>query len=174
MAPGWTETFQHLLAESERLGMQIHLNNDIDWSCKALPWMTLEHAQKRIVRTATPVSGGQRIRTTLPRAEINDKVFKLWSELYTPKGETPPVNTYYRDNAVLAVRSMPGSKPLPRQGPESGLVWDTQPFGLKTGEVNCSLRMGELAPASTDAAKFRRIAGGAVCIRPRERQCDRR
>jgi hypothetical protein len=136
MAPGWPETFKHLLAESERLGMQIHLNNDRDWSCKALPWMTLEHAQKRIIRTATPVSGGRMVRTTLPRAEINDEAFKLWSELYTPKGETPPVNTYYRDIAVLAVRNIPGSKPLPSQGPESGLVWDTQPFGLKTGEVN--------------------------------------
>ena len=136
MNPEWPGIFKHLLAESERLGMQIHLNNDRDWSCKALPWMTLELAQKRIVRTATPVSGGEMVHKILPRAEINDKAFKLWSELYTPKGETPPVNNYYRDIAVLAVRNIPGSKPLPRQGPESGLVWDTQPFGLKTAEVN--------------------------------------
>lgn len=136
MAPGWPETFRHLLAESARLGLQIHLNNEIGWSCKNLPWMTQEFAQKRIVFTTTPVSGGRPIRQALPRAEINDERFQAIAKKFTPKGQTPPVNDYYRDVAVLAVRQITGTKPLPRQSPDTGLIWGAQPFGLKAAQNN--------------------------------------
>ena len=136
MGPGWPETFKHLLAESARLGLQIHLNNEIGWSCKNLPWMTQEFAQKRIVHTATPVRGGGRVSVTLPRAEINDERFQAISKKFTPKGQTPPVNEYYRDVAVLAVRQAPGTKPLTRQSPETGLIWGAQPLDLKTAQNN--------------------------------------
>ena len=136
MKPEWPPIFGHLLKEAARLGMQIHLNNEVGWSCKNLPWMTPEFAQKRIVQTATPVRGGERVQLKLPRAEINDERFQAVSKKFTPKGQTPPVNDYYRDVAVLAVRQPPGAKPLPRQSPDTGLIWGAQPFGLKAAQNN--------------------------------------
>jgi hypothetical protein len=107
MKPEWPPLFEHLLKEADRLGLQIHLNNDCSWSCKRLPWMTPEFAQKRIVHTTTSVKGGGTVHTTLPQPDINDPVFASYAKKFTPKGQVPPVNHYYMDVAALAVRTNP-------------------------------------------------------------------
>lgn len=82
-SPAWREFLHHVLKESDRLGMEISLNNDAGWCGSGGPWITPELSMQKLVFSETRVSGPVRWKGGLSR---------------------PPVTAnYYRDIAVLAV-----------------------------------------------------------------------
>ncbi|MDR0521029.1 MAG: hypothetical protein LBH00_04140, partial [Planctomycetaceae bacterium] len=91
-SPEWIELFAHALNEAERLGMSVSLSIQSGWDVGG-PVVPPEHAIKRIVYSATAVEGGKDMVTELPQ----------------PKA----VLDYYKDIAVLAVKSTPDKKRTP-------------------------------------------------------------
>ncbi len=80
--PKWRELFQHVVAEASRLGIEVDMNNDAGWHGSGGPWVTPEHATKKVVWTETAVEGSRRFEDALPQPQA--------------------VGNYYRDIAVLA------------------------------------------------------------------------
>ncbi len=78
----WHDLFQFTLAEANRLGLEVNMNNDAGWCGSGGPWITPELSQKKIVWTETLVAGGGRFEGKLARPQT--------------------VVDWYRDIAVLA------------------------------------------------------------------------
>jgi hypothetical protein len=72
----WRELFKHLCAESQRLGLEVNMNNDAGWCGSGGPWITPELSMQRIVWTETNVSGPQRFEGVLPRPEATKDYYR--------------------------------------------------------------------------------------------------
>lgn len=81
-SPEWRELFRHVVAEADRLGLQVNMNNDAGWTGSGGPWITPDLAMQKVVWTETTAQGP--------------------SKLQHPLAEPPRVAGYYRDIAVLA------------------------------------------------------------------------
>src|SRR5205085_3177537 len=53
----WRQMFQHTLAEAQRLGLEVSINNDPGWSGSGGPWITPELAMQRLVWSKTNLAG---------------------------------------------------------------------------------------------------------------------
>lgn len=82
MGPRWRELFKFVVAEAERLGLEVNMNDDAGWNGSGGPWIKPEQAMQKVVWTEVDVEGGKAFRGTLA----------------LPKA----VAGYYRDIAVLA------------------------------------------------------------------------
>ncbi|MDR0520945.1 MAG: hypothetical protein LBH00_03720, partial [Planctomycetaceae bacterium] len=91
-SPEWIELFRHAVQEADRLGLSVSVNIQSGWDVGG-PVVPPEHAIKRIVHSATAAEGGKEIVTKLPQPKT--------------------VLNYYKDVAVLAVKSTPGKKRTP-------------------------------------------------------------
>ena len=81
MSPPWRELYRHALREADRCGIALSVNLCSGWNAGG-PWVTPEHAAKKIVAAGTVVKGPGRVTVNLPK----------------PKRE----RGFYRDIAVLA------------------------------------------------------------------------
>ena len=90
MSPQRRELYKHALHEADRLGIVLSVNLCSGWNAGG-PWVTPEHAAKKIVGAATTVKGPGPVRVTLPQPE--------------------QVQGFYRDIAVLACPVPPGGIP---------------------------------------------------------------
>ncbi|MBI4559252.1 MAG: hypothetical protein HY706_16830 [Candidatus Hydrogenedentes bacterium] len=82
MSDRWRELFQHVVAEAERLGLEVNMNDDAGWNGSGGPWIKPEQSMQKVVWTETEVEGPKRFEGTLPQPEA--------------------VASYYRDISVLA------------------------------------------------------------------------
>ncbi len=87
--PKWRELFEHVCAESRRLGLEVNMNNDAGWCGSGGPWITPELSMQRVVWTETRVRGPQHYSGLLARPEA--------------------FRDYYRDIAVLAFPTPAGN-----------------------------------------------------------------
>ncbi len=81
MSAEWRELFKHAVREASRCGLVLSVNLCSGWDAGG-PWVTPEHAAKKLVMAQTVVKGPGRVSVTLPKPET--------------------VQGYYRDLAVLA------------------------------------------------------------------------
>ena len=69
MDANWQRLFKHAIVEADRLGMEVGLNNSDGFSSSGGPWVTPEHAMKKIVWTKTlflkPTSRSTHLDTVL-------------------------------------------------------------------------------------------------------------
>ena len=72
MSDEWRELFRHTLREADRCGIGISVNVSAGWNCGG-PWVTDEHAMKKLVCTETVVKGhdGQ-IQIQLPKVTAHE------------------------------------------------------------------------------------------------------
>jgi hypothetical protein len=82
MGEEWRSLFQHAVAEADRLGLEINMNDDAGWNGSGGPWITPERSMQKIVWSETTVAGPARFEGPLAPPET--------------------VRGYYRDIAVLA------------------------------------------------------------------------
>lgn len=82
MSDSWREMFAYMMAEANRLGIQVNLNNAPGWAGSGGPWVTPEHATQKVIASETVLVGPRHFSETLPAATIN--------------------HGYYQDIAVLA------------------------------------------------------------------------
>ena len=78
----WRQLFQHFVAESARLGLEVNMNNDAGWAGSGGPWVKPEQATRKVVMTETTVNGPAHFDAVLP--------------------QPPTSHDSYRDIAVLA------------------------------------------------------------------------
>jgi hypothetical protein len=99
MNPGWRKNFKHVVAEAERLGIEITLISGPGWTGSGGPWMKPEQSMQHIVGRTTAVTGPRRFDDTLARP--------LRRPAFFGDGHLPPPlekakDEYYSDVAVLA------------------------------------------------------------------------
>ena len=82
MSDEFRELFRYAVAEADRLGMKIDMNNADGFTGSGGPWVPVEKSMKKLVWTETHVSGGHEISEKLPQPET--------------------VLDFYRDVAVIA------------------------------------------------------------------------
>ena len=82
MSPAWRELFKHVVAEAQRLGLEVNMNDDAGWNGSGGPWIKPEQSMQKVVWSETSVEGPKRFDGTLPQPSA--------------------VAGYYRDITVLA------------------------------------------------------------------------
>ena len=82
MGPQWREMFKHVVAEAQRLGLEVNMNNDAGWNGSGGPWIKPERSMQKVIWSETSVEGPKRFEEKLPQAKAN--------------------HGFYRDIAVLA------------------------------------------------------------------------
>lgn len=81
MSEEWRALFRHAVREADRCGIALGVNLCSGWNAGG-PWVTHEHAAKKLVSARTMVKGPGRVRLALPKP--------------------PTTEGFYRDVAVLA------------------------------------------------------------------------
>ncbi len=78
----WRELFKHVVSESQRLGLEVNMNNDAGWNGSGGPWIKPDESMQKVVWSETNAEGPRRFEGAL----------------------SPPPTTagFYRDIAVLA------------------------------------------------------------------------
>src|SRR5512143_3490622 len=82
MEAEWRALFMHAVAEAQRLGLEINMNDDAGWNGSGGPWITPEQSMQKVVWTEAEVKGPARFEGLLAQPEA--------------------VRGYYRDIAILA------------------------------------------------------------------------
>lgn len=90
LSPEWIKLFQHAVREADRLGISLTVNVSSGWNPGG-PYVTPEHALKRLSYSETNVVGGKTVRVKLPQ---------------------PPTWYMFRDICVQAVKSCPSGAPI--------------------------------------------------------------
>lgn len=93
MSPAWRELYKHALHEADRCGIVLTVNLCSGWNAGG-PWVTPEHAAKKIVGAATTVKGPRPVSMSLPQPE--------------------KARGFYRDIAVLAYPVSKGGAVQPK------------------------------------------------------------
>ena len=91
MSDSWRAMFRHMVAECQRLGLEINLNNAPGWAGSGGPWIKPEQASQKVVTSETIVSGPAHFDAVLPQPRTT--------------------GNFYRDIVVLAC-------PAPAPGPD--------------------------------------------------------
>src|ERR1017187_581150 len=81
-SPQWRTLFEFMLAEANRLGLKVNMNNDAGWCGSGGPWITPALSMQKLVATNVSVTGPQVFDGTLPQPTA--------------------LHDYYRDIKVLA------------------------------------------------------------------------
>jgi hypothetical protein len=82
MSPRWRELFQHVVAEAQRLGLEVNMNDDAGWNGSGGPWIKPEQSMQKVVWSETNLEGPKRFEAALAQPQA--------------------VAGYYRDITVLA------------------------------------------------------------------------
>ena len=85
MGQQWRELFKHVVAEAQRLGLEVNMNNDAGWNGSGGPWIKPEQSMQEVTWSELEVAGPKRFEGTLAQPRT--------------------VAGYYRDIAVLAFPS---------------------------------------------------------------------
>jgi len=107
MSEEWRALFKHVVAEAERLGLQITLNAGPGWTGSGGPWVKPEQSMQHIVASAVDITGPTNFSAVLPRATPRKPYFGtegLPPELLKAQTE------FYRDVAVLAFATPAGNE----------------------------------------------------------------
>ncbi len=82
MSPEWRALFKHVVAEAQRLGLEVNMNNDAGWNGSGGPWIKPEQSMQKVVFSETDVEGPKHFDGVLPQPQA--------------------IAGYYRDIAVQA------------------------------------------------------------------------
>jgi hypothetical protein len=107
MSPEWRQLFKHVVAEAERLGLQITLNAGPGWTGSGGPWVKPEQSMQQIVASAVEISGPTNFSALLPRATPRPPYFGADG---LPQELLKAQNEFYRDVAVLAFPTPTGNE----------------------------------------------------------------
>ena len=69
MGPRWRELFKHVVAEAQRLGLEVNMNNDAGWNGSGGPWIKPEQSMQKIVWTEKDLEGPRHFEGDLAQPE---------------------------------------------------------------------------------------------------------
>ena len=96
LSPEWEDMIRFTADECKRLGLKFTMQNCPGWSMTGGPWVPVNEAQREVVETTYPISGGKKLDEILPI-----------DSLYT----TPDYD--YKDIQVLAFPTVDGDHSTP-------------------------------------------------------------
>ena len=124
----WQNLFQHIVRESERLGIAITLGVGPGWTGSGGPWIPGEQSMKHLVSSVVQVSGGQQKTIVLPKPELKKPYFGMgaFTEELSQKWKD-----YYEDVAVLAFPTPEGDFKI--SDIDEKALYYREPFTSKPG-----------------------------------------
>lgn len=99
MSPEWRHLFKHVVAEVERLGLQMTLNAGPGWTGSGGPWVKPEQSMQHLVASTVEVAGPMQMNQVLPQPKRRPAFF---GDGAMPEALEKAKNDFYRDVAVLA------------------------------------------------------------------------
>ena len=137
--PLWRNLFKHLVAEANRLGLQLNVNNDAGWCGSGGPWITPELSMQRIVWTETNVTGPRHFE----------------AELAQPIA----VRNYYEDIAVFAFPTPASNYSMAKRAGKTGEVTQEIPLRAAYPELpaDATIARGRVLMLTGDAAQNGRV-----------------
>ncbi len=69
MSPQWRGLFKHVVAEAQRLGLEVNMNNDAGWNGSGGPWIKPGQSMQKVVATETNLAGPRRFEGTLAQPQ---------------------------------------------------------------------------------------------------------
>ena len=100
MSPEWQQLYGHMIKEADRLGIAISLGVGPGWSGDGGPWLKPEETMQHLVASVTPVTGGARVDTVLPRPVQREPFFGRAT--LSQKWMLDAWQNFYHDECVLA------------------------------------------------------------------------
>ena len=85
MGPEWRALFMHAVAEAQRLGLEINMNDDAGWNGSGGPWITPEQSMQKIVWSESEVKGPALFEGPLAQPETVRGFYRDISVLAFPK-----------------------------------------------------------------------------------------
>ena len=76
MSGAWRELFQYMVAEADRLGLEVNMNNDAGWNGSGGPWIKPEESMQKVVFSETELEGPQHFEGTLQQPETIAAYYK--------------------------------------------------------------------------------------------------
>jgi hypothetical protein len=166
MGDEWRALFQHAVAEADRLGLEINMNDDAGWNGSGGPWITPERSMQKIVWSETKVTGPTPFEGRLDRPETVRDFYREIAVLAFPTigdyriGEIKGKALFERREAPPAAEmELPAAMTIPRDrivdlspnlGGDGRLAWDV-PAGswtiLRFGHTSTGVENAP-APAS--------------------------
>jgi hypothetical protein len=107
-SPDWQELFQHMLAEADRLGLEINMNNDAGWAGSGGSWVKPEQAAQRVVFSEMRISGPSRFDAVLDRPPINLDTYRDIAVLAFPAPATEANGDFLRLEMIKSGKSFDG------------------------------------------------------------------
>ena len=103
MTPEWKDAFAHAVSLADTLGLEFAIAGSPGWSESGGPWVTPEHAMKKVVWSETRVEGGKPFTGKLAAPPAAAGPFQGAPRSAAPAGRyQPPAPDFYRDSAVVA------------------------------------------------------------------------
>jgi len=93
MSPEWRELYKHAVREANRCGIALSVNLCSGWNAGG-PWVTPEHAAKKLVDASTIVNGPGRVSVSLPQPEKVQGSYRDIAVLgySVPRGDSSPIS----------------------------------------------------------------------------------
>jgi hypothetical protein len=158
MTPEWKDAFTYAVKTAKGMGMEVAIASSPGWSESGGPWVPAAQGMKKMVWTATKVTGGQPFTGVLPRPPEVDGTFQdfVVPGRRSPDGKvvTPP--QFYADAAVVAYRIPEGDKSQAELNPQVTSSGGTVNLAaLSDGDVNTeALDLPAKAPGGESWVQF--------------------
>jgi hypothetical protein len=104
--PEWYAAVKHAAERAQSLDLEMSIFSSAGWSLAGGPWVTPDHAMKRLVWSETDLSGGHAVSLRLPMPPANAgpvRDLDTHGDNVTAGRDAP----FYRDSVVLAYRLPP-------------------------------------------------------------------
>ncbi len=161
MSDRWREMFRHAVAEAQRLGLEVNMNDGAGWNGSGGPWIKPEQSMQEVVWTETQITGPKHFEGGLPRPQATANFYREIAVLAVPDLGNYRLSDF---EAKAAFQSRGHSKPAVTPGeapriikqdsvidltarmtPDGRLAWDV-PAGKWT-----VLRLGHTCTGSENA-----------------------
>lgn len=117
----WYHAVRHSAEEAKRLNLEMGIFSCAGWSVAGGPWVTQAMAMKKLVWSETILQGPQKFSARLPSPPSNEGPVRD-----SAAGSRSSAPRFYRDSAVIAYRTPPGSIAMaslhPRVTTSSGAI----------------------------------------------------
>jgi hypothetical protein len=120
MSASWRAMFRHMLAEADRLGLQVNLNNCPGWAGSGGPWNTPEQASQRVVTSETVIQGPTGFDAVLAPPPASHNFYRDIAVLACPApaagadGKFRRIENFDSTKSFAGVRDFAGCVPWPR------------------------------------------------------------
>lgn len=127
----WNAMLDFALAEAERLGLVVELNDDDGWTGSAGPWITPELSMQKVVWSESKITGGQQVTLPLPQPESKLDWYRDITVLAFPTPADDTLRTPhiafkagYETNVLdhMPERGMPPLPTVPDPVPADGVI----------------------------------------------------